>query len=86
MAGQVELVFTHEFKRRYQKLPAKIQKKIKKQLNFLKSNPKHPSLRIHRLNDEWEFYVDIRYRCFFQKEVDKYILLTVGTHKIVDRY
>ena len=86
MARQIEITFTNEFKRSYQKLPDKIRKKVKKQLEFLKSNPRHPSLKIHRLNDDWGFYVDIHYRCFFSKEGNKYTLLTIGTHKIMDRY
>ncbi len=86
MARQIEIIFTSEFKRSYQKLPDRIRKKVKKQLKFLEMNPKHPSLRIHRLDGEWEFYVDMGYRCLFHKEGNKYILLTVGTHRIVDRY
>lgn len=86
MAGQVEIVFTEELRKGYKNLPKSIQKKFKKQVRFLESNPKHPSLKIHRLNNEWEFYVDIHYRCFFHREGNKYTLLTVGGHRIVDRY
>jgi mRNA-degrading endonuclease RelE of RelBE toxin-antitoxin system len=86
MAGQIEIVITAEFKKAYTKLPQDIKRKVKKQLRFLSSNPSHPSLKIHRLNDEWEFYVDVYYRCFFLRDGGKYTLLTVGSHKIVDRY
>ena len=86
MAEKIELVFTDEFKRTYKKLPSHIQKKIDKQLRFLVINPKHPSLKIHKLNGDWEFYVDFHYRCFFKQEGNKYFLFSVGTHKIVDRY
>lgn len=86
MAGQIEIIITEEFKKAYTELPVDIKKKVKKQLRFLGSNPVHPSLKIHRLNDEWEFYVDIHYRCFFLREGGRVTLLTVGSHKIVDRY
>lgn len=86
MAGQIELVVTEEFKEAFSKLPGVIKKKIRKQLRFLQSNPSHPSPKIHKLNGEWEFYVDIHYRCFFLREGNRFILLTVGSHKIVDRY
>lgn len=86
MAGQIELILTEEFKKSYKKLPEDIKKKVKKQLRFLSSNPAHPSLRIHKLNGEWEFYVDIHYRCFFLREGSRFTLLTVGIHRIVDRY
>ena len=86
MAGKIELVLTAEFKEAYKKLPTDIKKKVIKQLNYLELNPAHPSLRIHKLNGEWEFYVDIFYRCFFLRQGNKFTLLTVGTHKLVDRY
>ncbi len=86
MAQEIEIVLTEELKEAYQKLPSAIQKKFEKQLRILADNPRHPSLKIHRLNGEWEFYIDIHYRCFFYREHSRYILLTVGNHKIVDRY
>lgn len=86
MAGQIEIIITDEFRAAYKKLPDDIKKKVKKQLRFLSSNPTHPSLKIHRLNDEWEFYVDIHYRGFFLRKAGAFILLTVGSHRIVDRY
>ncbi len=86
MAAAVELVLTPEFKESYQKLPEGIRKKVDKQLKFLVANPKHPSLKIHKLNGDWEFYVDIHYRCFFERESNKFILHAVGTHRMVDRY
>ncbi len=86
MAGKIELVFTAEFKEAYKKLPQDIKKKVRKQLQYLQDNQTHPSLQIHKLNDEWEFYIDIFYRCFFLRQPNKLILLTVGTHKLVDRY
>ena len=86
MAGKIELVLTAEFKEAYKKLPQDIKKKVRKQLHYLQDNPAHPSLQIHKLNDEWEFYIDIFYRCFFLKQANKITLLTAGTHKLVDRY
>ncbi|MEK7264129.1 MAG: hypothetical protein AAB071_06420 [Bacteroidota bacterium] len=52
-------VTTEEFQKQYKLLPKHIQKKVKKQLLLFANNPQHPSLHIHRLNGEWEFYVDI---------------------------
>ncbi len=86
MAQEVEIVLTEELKRTYRLLPAAIKKKFDKQLKFLATNPRHPSLKMHRLNGEWEFYVDIHYRCFFHREGNRFTLLTIGSHRIVDRY
>lgn len=86
MAQEIEIVLTEELKKAYQSLPDAIKKKFDKQLKFLATNPRHRSLKIHRLNGEWEFYVDIHYRCFFHRERSRFTLLTIGTHRIVDRY
>ncbi|MEK6777390.1 MAG: DNA helicase [bacterium] len=69
-------------------LPKDIKKKFKKQLVFLKENPRHQSLKIHKLegSDFWEFYVDDFYRCVFQQEGNVYRLYFVGTHKLIDRF
>jgi mRNA-degrading endonuclease YafQ of YafQ-DinJ toxin-antitoxin module len=85
MDEKAEIRATEEFLKRYRRLPKRIQKKVDKQLRFLVTNPAHPSLKIHRLNDEWEFYVDVHYRGIFLREVNMYTLLTVGVHKIVER-
>lgn len=84
MHKKVRIRVTREFSKKYRNLPEFIQKKVNKQLKFLSNNPRHPSLKIHKMNDEWEFYVDIHYRCIFYREGGLYTLLTVGGHKIVD--
>ena len=77
-----------EFLPQYDKLPKEIKKKFRKQITLLKENPKHPSLKIHRLqgSDYWEFYVDDLYRCVFKQEGTVYKLYFVGTHKLIDRF
>ncbi len=71
----------------YDELPKDIKKKFRKQITFLKENPKHKSLNIHQIEGTgyWEFYVDVGYRCIFEKEGNVYRLLFVGTHKLIDR-
>jgi len=86
VARQIVIEYTDTFRQTYRALPELIQKKVQKQLRFLSHDPSHRSLRIHKLNGEWEFYVDVHYRCFFRQRGDVYILLTVGTHRLVDRY
>jgi mRNA-degrading endonuclease RelE of RelBE toxin-antitoxin system len=72
----------------YDELPKDIKKTFKKQIALLKENPKHPSLKIHRLegSDYWEFYVDDFYRCVFKHEGVAFKLYFVGTHKLIDRF
>jgi mRNA-degrading endonuclease RelE of RelBE toxin-antitoxin system len=77
-----------EFLPQYDELPGEIKKKFKKQISLLKENPKHPSLKIHKLegSEFREFYIDDFYRCVFQQEGNIYKLYFVGTHKLIDRF
>ena len=56
--------------------------------HFLKENPKHRSLQIHKLQgtDFWEFYVDKGYRCVFKTEGNIFRLFYIGTHGLIDRF
>jgi hypothetical protein len=68
--------------------PAKgVKKKFRKQIGFLKANPRHQSLQIHRIEgtDFLEFYVDKGYRCLFKQQGGTYMLYYVGTHPLIDR-
>jgi mRNA-degrading endonuclease RelE of RelBE toxin-antitoxin system len=77
-----------EFLPQCDKLPRDIKKKFKKQISLLKENPKHLSLKIHKLegSEFREFYVDDFCRCVFQREGNIYKLYFVGTHKLIDRF
>ncbi|MBU1486961.1 hypothetical protein KKH56_02775 [bacterium] len=81
-----ELIFTEKVKEDYKNLPAHIKKKFKKQIRFLSSNPKHPSLKIHRIEghkNRWEFYIDDTYRGTFSIQGGIFVLRRAGTHKIL---
>lgn len=79
---------TDRFKRDYQKLPSDIQQRVDQKLGFLLRDPRHPSLRIHKLRSVeglWEFRVTMSHRVIFELEGEHYVLLGVGPHGIVDR-
>jgi mRNA interferase RelE/StbE len=79
---------TDRFKRDYQKLPSDIQKRVDQKLRFLLRDPRHPSLRVHKLRGVeglWEFSVTMNHRVMFEIEGKYYVLLGVGPHRIVDR-
>jgi mRNA-degrading endonuclease RelE of RelBE toxin-antitoxin system len=77
-----------EFLPQYDELPKDIRKKFKKQISLLEENPKHASLKIHKLegSEFREFYVDDFYRCVFKQEGNIYKLYFVGTHRLIDRF
>ncbi len=76
------------FLSQYDDLPKEIKKKFKKQLSYLKENPKHNSLQIHKLEgtDFWEFYVDKGYLCVFKREDNIFKLFFIGTHGLIDKF
>jgi len=79
---------TDRFKKDYQKLPSDIRERVDQKLSFLIRDPRHPSLRIHKLRGMeglWEFSVTMNYGVIFEIEGQYYVLLGVGSHRIVDR-
>jgi mRNA-degrading endonuclease RelE of RelBE toxin-antitoxin system len=84
MAKKLRILST--FKKDYEKLPFQIKDKVDKQLNFLISNPGHPSLNLHPISGTkgiWEGYVDYQYR--FTIEGNFYVLRKVATHDIIKK-
>ena len=75
--------FTLRFRRHYQKLSEDRQAKFDKQLAFLISNLRHPSLRAKKYdeaNDIWQARVDDGYRFYFQIDGETYLLLSLIPH------
>ena len=75
--------FTLRFRKQYQKLSKERQARLDKQLAFLLSNLRHPSLRAKKYdeaNDIWQARVDDDYRFYFQIENDTYMLLSIIPH------
>ena len=82
----MNLFFSKPFVRDYRKLPKQIQTAIDKQIEFLLSNPRHPSLNIKKMNDPreiWEGRITKSYRFTYQIERETYVLRRVGTHGIL---
>lgn len=86
MAKKLRILGT--FKKDYKKLPAVIKDRVDKQLEYLISNPGHPSLNMHPIRGTkgiWEGYIDKQYRFTFEIEGDFYILRKVGSHDIIKK-
>lgn len=84
----MKLLFTKNFIRDYRNLPQHIQIATDKQLEFLLSNPQHPSLNIKKMKDPrniWEGRVTRSYRFTFQLKNDTCVLRKVGTHDILEK-
>jgi mRNA interferase RelE/StbE len=75
--------FTLRFQKQYQRLSLERQAKFDKQLTFLLSNLRHPSLRAKKYdetNDIWQARVDDDYRFYFTIHGDTYLLLSIIPH------
>ena len=84
MAKKLRILST--FKKDYKKLPSETKDKVDKQLEFLLSNPDHPSLNLHQIRGTkgiWEGYVDYKYRFTFEIDGDFYVLRKVGVHDVI---
>ena len=82
----MKLLFTRTFIKNYSKLPKRIQSATDNQLEYLLSDPEHPSLNIKKMKDPreiWEGRVTESYRFTFQIHGDIYILRKVGSHDIL---
>ena len=74
---------TFNFKRGYKKLPAEAQKAFEKQVVFLLSDIRHPSLRAKKYDessDVWQARVTRNVRFYFRIEGDVYVLLSIRKH------
>ena len=85
-----ELIFSKEFKKHYKKLSLNEKKQVTKKLDFLVSDPSHPSLRTKRIKSTsnlWESSINMDIRILWFYEGDKIIFLVdVGHHDILKRF
>jgi len=80
--------FTRNFIKNYNSLPDDIKKLFNKQLNHLINNPRHPSLKIKKMQDPrdiWEGRINYAYRFTFHWEGKICILRRIGTHEILKK-
>jgi len=80
----MKIVFTKPFVEDYRNLPHNIQLQVDKSLSLLAENPKHPSLKIKKIQgiagNILEGRVSRNYRFTFHVEKDTYLLRRVGPH------
>lgn len=84
----MEIVFSSQFKKRFEKIPAKVQNQFEKRIELFLENPNHPSLKVHPLKGNLlgfrAFSISGDYRVIF-KILDKNTikLNDIGTHNQV---
>ena len=79
----MKLRFTEKADKDYADLPADIRKAFAKQLAFLLSNRRHPSLQAKKYiegEDIWQGRVTRAWRFYFKIDRDEYIILSIIPH------
>ena len=80
---------TKRFKASFRKLSPTLQARALKQLEFLQANLFHPSLHTKKIKgiqgNIFETRITTAYRIIFDIREDRYILLDIGKHEILDR-
>ena len=86
----MNIYFSKEFIKNYRKITKKnnsLKEKIKTSLHTFKENPRHPSLRLHRLKgkmiEDWSISVQNDLRIVFTYISDGILLVDIGSHKEV---
>ncbi|HEY4474034.1 MAG TPA: hypothetical protein VI957_02650 [Candidatus Paceibacterota bacterium] len=73
-----------QFERAFKKLPREIKVAFEKQLGFLLSDIRHPSLRAKKYDETrgiWQARVTDNVRFYFQIVADRYRILDIEKHK-----
>jgi mRNA-degrading endonuclease YafQ of YafQ-DinJ toxin-antitoxin module len=77
---------THAFDHDYARLSAELKDRADKQIRLLLSNPRHPSLRLKKMqgsDDVWEARVTRGCRMTLQRAGDAVILRRIGAHDVL---
>ncbi len=85
----MEILFTEQFEQAYEKLTKAEKRSVRKALTLLGDNPKHPSLRIKKMEggkNIWEARPSKRLRMIFEMIGETIFMRNVGEHdKVLKR-
>ena len=84
----MNLVFSKVFIKKYNKIQKPLKDIADKQLYFLSSNIKHPSLRVKKLKGHknlWEARINKNYRVTYIKFSNCYFLRSIGPHDVIKK-
>lgn len=82
MAKFLKPRFSSKFQKRFKKLHPSLRKKFTKQLKILLANPRHPSLRIKKMEglDLFEARIDYHNRFVYKIVGEEIWLYSIGPH------
>jgi hypothetical protein len=74
-----------EFWFHYRQLPDKIRELADKNFEFMKADPRHPSLQLKKVGQFWSVRVGLHYRALAKDRPDGLIWFWIGQHNTYDR-
>lgn len=82
--------FSEKFSRSLKRLSEPMQRLVAEKIAYLKQNPAHPSLNVHRVlrvrnRKMWICYIGDSLRLLYQSQADGIYLWDIGAHVVVDR-
>ena len=76
-------IFIDRFVRQLKKMPRVVEEKFYKQLAYLLTDIRHPSLRAKKFDETqgiWQARVDDHFRFYFQIDGDTYVIVNILPH------
>ena len=84
-----QVTVTEHFLRDWQTLSPQMQRVVKTKVGLLTSNPRHPSLKVHRLRRLggaiWECYISNTHRLLYHQKQGQMYLHSLGKHQLIDK-
>jgi hypothetical protein len=78
-----------DFSSFYRRLPVKVQRTADKYFALLKSDPKHPSLHLKKIDDTWSVRAGLHYRAVGMdapSEAKGILWIWIGSHAEYDHF
>jgi len=70
----------------YELLPEAVQKIADKNFEILKTNPRHPSIRLKKAGNFWSARVGIQYRALAKERAEGLVWVWIGHHSEYDQW
>ena len=76
---------SREFWKRFDRLPAAVQRQARKNFDLLKADPRHPSLHLKRVGRYWSVRVGLDWRALGVEAEAGVVWFWIGSHDEYDR-
>ncbi|HYR21577.1 MAG TPA: hypothetical protein VEP30_01455 [Chthoniobacterales bacterium] len=75
-----------EFWANYNRLPQVVRELADKKFELLKTEPRHPSLRLKKVRQFWSVRIGLHYRALAKERPEGLVWFWIGSHDAYDKY